>query len=50
MEASGGLAMGDSGDEPGDISVTLESSAMEAVVVGEEPAESDAEVEVLSWC
>lgn len=42
--------MGDSGDDPGDISVALESSTVEAVVVGEESDESDADVETLSWC
>lgn len=42
------FASGDSGEEPGDISITLESSAIEAVVVGEDPAESEADVEVLS--
>lgn len=42
------FAMGDSGEEPGDISVTLESSASDNVVVGDEPADSDAEVDVLS--
>lgn len=42
------MAMGDSGDDPGDISVALESSTVEAVVVGEEFAESDADVETLS--
>jgi len=40
--------MGDSGDEPGDISVALDSSTVEAVVVGEELAESEADVETLS--
>jgi len=48
MDISCGFAIGDSGEEPGDISVTLESSFVEAVVVGEEPAESEADVEVLS--
>jgi len=42
------FASGDSGEESGDISVTLESSAIEAVVVGEDPAESEADVDVLS--
>ena len=45
MEA---FAIGDSGEDPGDISVTLESSAIDTVVVGEESAESDADVDVLS--
>lgn len=36
--------MGDSGDDSGDISVALESSTIENVVVGDEPAESDAGV------
>lgn len=41
--------MGDSGEEPGDISVILESSARDNVVVGEDSADSDAEVDVLTW-
>jgi len=48
IDVSGVFAIGDSGELPGDISVTLESSFVEAVVVGEEPADSEAEVEVLS--
>jgi len=40
--------MGDSGDDPGDISVALDSSTVEAVVVGDEFVESEADVETLS--
>lgn len=43
-----GLDMGDSGDDPGDISVALESSTVDTVVVGEEFAEPDADVDILS--
>lgn len=46
----GGFANGDSGEDPGDISVTLESSTVEMVVVGEESVDSEADVDVLSWC
>lgn len=38
------LVIGDSGELPGDISVALESSTMDAVVVGEELAEFVADV------
>jgi len=48
IDTSWVFAVGDSGEEPGDISVTLESSFVEAVVVGDEPAESEADVDVLS--
>jgi len=47
-ESSEFFASGDSGEEPGDISIKLASSAIEAVVVGEDPAESEADVDVLS--
>jgi len=49
---SEGFGCGDSGEESGDSSVILESSAIEAFVVGEDPAESvvEIDVEVLSWC
>jgi hypothetical protein len=42
------LAIGDSGDGPGDGSVTEEESMVDIVVVGEESDDSDAKVEVLS--
>lgn len=45
-----GFPIGDSGEDPGDISVALESSTVETVVVGEEFADSDADVETLSLC
>ena len=41
---------GESGDEEGDGSERGEESAVESVVVGEESADSEACVEVLSWC
>lgn len=47
---AGGFAIGDSGDDPGDGSVALLSSTVEAVVVGELSFESDVDVEVLSLC
>jgi hypothetical protein len=40
--------MGDSGDGPGEGSVTEEESMVEMVVVGELSEDSDANVEVLS--
>jgi hypothetical protein len=42
------LATGDSGDGPGDGSVTEDESMVEIVVVGEESEDSDARVDVLS--
>lgn len=42
------LAIGDSGDGPGDGSVTDDESMVDIVVVGEESEDSDAKVEVLS--
>lgn len=44
------MANGDSGEESGDISVVLESSAFERVVVGDESAESEEAVDVLGRC
>lgn len=44
------FAIGDSGDDPGDISVTLESSANDNVVVGDDPVDSEADVDVLPLC
>lgn len=41
---------GDSGDDPGDGSVALESSTVEAVVVGEESFEPEVAVESLKLC
>jgi hypothetical protein len=41
---------GDSGDGPGDGSVTEDESMVEMVVVGEESDDSDASVDVLSRC
>ena len=41
---------GDSGDEPGDGSVALESSTVEAVVVGEESFDPEVAVESLTLC
>ena len=40
--------MGDSGEEPGDGSVALLSSTVDAVVVGELSLESEVDVEMLS--
>ena len=44
------LAMGDSGEGPGDGSVTDEESMVEMVVVGDESDDSDASVDVESRC
>jgi hypothetical protein len=44
----GKIETGDSGDEPGDVSVIEDESTVEIVVVGDESAEADADVEVLS--
>lgn len=41
---------GESGEEEGDGSDSGEESVVDSVVVGEESADSDACVEVLSWC
>jgi hypothetical protein len=41
---------GESGEEEGDGSERGEESVVDSVVVGEESADSDACVEVLSWC
>lgn len=45
---SGIIEMGDSGEEPGDVSVIDDESTVEIVVVGDESAEAEADVEVLS--
>jgi hypothetical protein len=42
--------MGESGDDEGDGSDSGDESVVERVVVGEESADSEACVEVLSWC
>lgn len=47
-EEGAAFAMGDSGEGPGDGSVTDEESMVDIVVVGELSDESDARVEVLS--
>lgn len=44
------LATGDSGEGPGEGSVTEDESMVDIVVVGEESDDSDANVEVLSRC
>lgn len=49
-EAGYGLPKGDSGEEPGDISVADESSTIDTDVVGDESAEVEAEVDMLSLC
>ena len=49
-EVGYGFPNGDSGEDPGDISVAEESSTIDAVVVGDESAEVEAEVETLSLC
>jgi hypothetical protein len=49
-DASGIRLTGESGDEDGDGSDRGDESVVESVVVGEESADSDACVEVLSWC
>lgn len=49
-EEGAALAMGDSGDGPGEGSVTEDESIVEMVVVGELSEDSDANVEVLSRC
>lgn len=41
---------GDSGEEPGDGSVALESSIVDAVVVGDESVDPEAAVESLMLC
>jgi hypothetical protein len=47
-DESGSIEIGDSGDEPGDVSAMEDESTVEIVVVGEESAEAEVEVEVLS--
>ena len=49
-EESGTSVIGDSGDELGEGSDNEEESTVDIVVVGEESVESDACVDVLSWC
>ena len=44
----GSIEIGDSGDEPGDVSAMEDESTVEIVVVGDESAEAEVEVEVLS--
>lgn len=41
---------GDSGDDPGDGSVALESSTVEAVVVGDDSLDPDVAVQLLMVC
>lgn len=47
---SGMRFMGESGEEEGDASERGEESVVDSVVVGEESADSEVCVEVLSWC
>ena len=49
-EERGRSVMGDSGEELGEGSDNEDESTVDIVVVGEESVESDACVEVLSWC
>jgi hypothetical protein len=49
-DESGIKLMGESGDEDGEGSERGEESAVDRVVVGDESADSEACVEVLSWC
>jgi hypothetical protein len=47
---NGRMLMGESGDDDGDGSDSGEESVVDMVVVGDESADSDICVEVLSWC
>jgi hypothetical protein len=47
---SGIRFMGESGEEEGDASDRGEESVVDSVVVGEESADSEVCVDVLSWC
>lgn len=47
---SGRILIGESGDEDGDGSDNGEESVVDMVVVGDESADSDICVDVLSWC
>jgi hypothetical protein len=49
-EVGYGLASGDSGDDPGDISVAEESSMTDSVVVGDEFVDVDGDVDALCLC
>jgi hypothetical protein len=47
---SGIRFMGESGEEEGDASDRGEESVVDSVVVGDESADSEVCVDVLSWC
>lgn len=49
-DESGTRLMGESGDDEGDGSERGDESVVDSVVVGDESADSDAWVDVLSWC
>jgi hypothetical protein len=50
FEYESGIDVGDSGDDPGEVSDVMGESKVETVVVGEESADPDVTEETLSRC